>query len=85
MLMRHRRFLIRQRTQCNNRIHAFLANYNLTSPTADLFGVNGRQWLSEILNKEQLREAACQVIRVHLALIDQLDIHIEALENSRSP
>jgi transposase len=60
-----------------------LVRYNLTSPTADLFGAKGRQWLSEMLSQEQMRVAACKVIRVHLELIDHLDMYIEALESDQ--
>lgn len=45
--MRHRKWLIGQRTQCKNRIHAILAQYNLVSPVKDLFGVSGQAWLAE--------------------------------------
>ncbi len=49
LYVRHREFLIRQRTQCKNRIHAVLVRYNLISPTADLFGVAGREWLAQLI------------------------------------
>jgi transposase len=80
LYVRHREFLIRQRTQCKNRIHAMLVRYNLTSPFADLFGEAGREWLADLVEGEQLRPAAKHVIAEHLALINQMNEHIEALE-----
>jgi len=82
LYVRHREFLIRQRTQCKNRIHAVLVRYNLISPTADLFGVAGREWLAQLIDGEQLRPAAIRVIAEHLALIDQINEHIKAIEQS---
>lgn len=82
LCVRHREFLIRQRTQCKNRIHAVLVRYNLISPTADLFGVAGREWLAQLIDGERLRPAAILVILEHLALIDQINEHIKAIEQS---
>jgi transposase len=82
LYVRHREFLIRQRTQCKNRIHAVLIKYNLLSPTADLFGVVGREWLAQLLEGGRLRPAAIRVIVEHLALIDQINEHIKAIEQS---
>ena len=42
LYVRHIEFLILQRTQCKNRIHTVLVRYDLISPTADPFGVDGR-------------------------------------------
>ena len=47
--IRHRDQLVRQRTQCKNRIHTILASYNLISPLSNLFGVRGRQYLDEVV------------------------------------
>lgn len=80
LYVRHREFLIRQRTQCKNRIHAVLVKYNLISPTADLFGVAGREWLVQLMEDGRLRPAAMRVISEHLELIDQINKHIEAIE-----
>ena len=79
--VRHRDQLVRQRTQVKNRIHAVLASYNLISPTADLFGVRGRQFLEETLGNH-LRPAAVRVIRSDLVLIDHLTQQIAAVEAS---
>jgi len=82
LYVRHREFLIRQRTQCKNRIHAVLVRYNLISPSADLFGVAGREWLAQLIDGGQLRPAAIRVIAEHLELIDQINEHIKAIEQS---
>jgi len=78
LYMRHRVWLVRQRTQAKNRIHAVLASYNLVSPVGDLFGVKGRAFLDEFL--EELRPTALRVIVDNLCLVDRLTDQIEALE-----
>lgn len=78
LYMRHRDWLVRQRTQAKNRIHAVLARYNLVSPVGDLFGVQGRIFLEESL--ADLRPQAQRVIVDNLRLVDQLTAQIEALE-----
>lgn len=77
--IRHRDWLVRQRTQCKNRVHAVLAGYNLVSPVSDLFGVQGRQFLAEVM--ETLPPGARRMIADHLDLIDHLDQQIQALED----
>jgi transposase len=72
--------LVQERSQSKNRIHAVLAGYNLRAPVTDLFGKAGRAWLQGVLSGEQLRTAAQRVITDHLAIIDYLDMLIEALE-----
>lgn len=79
--VRHRDSLVRQRTQAKNRIHVVLASYNLVSPTVDLFGVRGREYLEEVM-QDQLRSAAVRVIRRDLALIDHLSQQITEIEGS---
>ena len=75
---RHREWLVRQRTQAKNRIHAALASYNLVSPVSDLFGVKGRQFLSAAL--EKVRPATKRVLVDNLDLVDRLTEQIQALE-----
>ena len=77
--IRHRYWLVGQRTQAKNRIHAALASYNLVSPTKDLFGVSGREYLDQAL--ESTRLATRRVIQDNLALIDFLSDQIQALED----
>jgi transposase len=78
LYMRHREWLVRQRTQAKNRIHAVLASYNLVSPMKDLFGVQGRAFLDEVLGT--IRPTAQRVVADNLILADHLSDQIEALE-----
>ena len=80
-LLRHREWMVNQRSKAKNRIHAVLAAYNLVSPVTDLFGVAGREYLHEVMETE-LRPAASKVIEDHLAMIDHLTERIHALEKS---
>ena len=57
---RHRSWMIGQRTQAKNRLQVVLAGYNLASPVTDLFGVTGREYLAEVV--ERLRPAAQRVV-----------------------
>ena len=82
-LLRHREWMVNQRSKAKNRIHAVLAAYNLVSPVTDLFGVAGREYLHEMMDKE-LRPSARQVIEDHLAMIDHLTERIRSLEKSIS-
>jgi transposase len=78
LYIRHRDWLVGQRTQAKNRIHAVLASYNLVSPSKDLFGVSGREFLAQQM--QSIRPMARRVVRDHLTLIEGLDQQIEALE-----
>jgi len=82
-LLRHREWMVSQRSKAKNRIHAVLAAYNLISPVTDLFGVAGRAYLREVMDRD-LRPSARQVIEDHLAMIDHLTERIHALEKSIS-
>ena len=82
-LLRHREWMVSQRSKAKNRIHAALAAYNLISPVTDLFGVTGRAYLAEVMEKE-LRPSARQVVEDHLAMIDHLTERIHALEKNIS-
>ena len=77
--IRHRDQLVRMRTQVKNRIHAVLAGYNLVAPVSDLYGIEGRQYLDEVI-ETKLRTAAKKVIQDQLILIDQLSEQIEDAE-----
>ena len=80
--LRHRDWLVRQRTQCKNRVHAVLAGYNLVSPKSDLFGVKGQAFLAEAA--VSLQPGARRMLSDHLELIDQLTSKIKALEAQRT-
>jgi len=82
-LLRHREWMVNQRSKVKNRIHAALAAYNLVSPVTDLFGVAGREYLHEVM-EEELRPSAQQVVEDHLAMIDHLTERIHALEKNIS-
>jgi transposase len=75
--------MVNQRSKAKNRIHAVLAAYNLISPVIDLFGVAGRKYLDEVMEKE-LRPSARQVVEDHLAMIDHLTERIRSIEKSIS-
>lgn len=79
LYVRHREWLIRHRTQAKNRIHAVLANYNRMASVKDLFGVQGRVELAEML--PALRPAAQRVIEDNLTLIDHLSERVAQLES----
>lgn len=76
--LRHRDQLVRMRTRTKNQVHAVLATYNLVSPVSDLFGIQGREYLAAVV--AQVRPAAQRVVQDHLALIDGLQLQIQALE-----
>jgi len=82
-LLRHRGWMVNQRSKAKNRIHATLAAYNLVSPVTDLFGVAGQEYLHEVMDKE-LRPSARQVVEDHLAMIDHLTERIHVLEKNIS-
>jgi transposase len=82
-LLRHREWMVNQRSKAKNRIHAVLAAYNLVYPVTDLFGTSGREYLQEVMETE-LRPSARQVVEDHLAMIDHLTERIHALEKSIS-
>ena len=72
-LPRTRMVLVRQRTKLKNRIHANLAKYGLrTDGATDLFGVRGRQILSQCLE-----ELPVQTRFATESLLDELD-HLNA-------
>lgn len=68
-LPRARMVLVRQRTQLKNRIHATLAKYGLRpAGFSDIFGVGGRQALTQVLPQLPPHTAA-----VSASLLQQLD------------
>ncbi len=68
-LPRTRMVLVRQRTQLKNRIHANLAKYGLKAGgVTDLFGVQGRKILDDLLNEFPVQTRYATEI-----LIDSLD------------
>jgi transposase len=69
--------LVRQRTRAKNEIHATLARCLLgRSPVSDLFGTQGRAWLSE----QQLGEEESETVAGCLRQIDFLDAEVAAID-----
>jgi len=77
--IRHRDWMVKQRTRAKNRVHAMLVYYNLVSPVTDLFGSKGREFLDNVM--PILRPAARRVVMDSLVLIDHLNQNIKKLEN----
>ena len=72
-LLRHRMALVRMQTALKNRIHATLHRHGILSQESDLFGVEGRRFLSLLLKDEQaMRETARLTLKEDLILLDQL-------------
>jgi len=72
-LLRHRMALVRMQTALKNRIHATLHRHGILCQESDLFGVEGRRFLSLLLSDEQaLRQTARLTLKEDLILLDQL-------------
>jgi transposase len=52
-LLRYRQDLVKQRAALKNRVHALLAKDGFISPYTDLFGREGRRWLTQVSLREQ--------------------------------
>jgi transposase len=74
-LLRGHAFLVKTRTRYKNRIHAHLADLNLVSPKTDLFGKQGRLWLSTL----QLPEETRFQVDLLLEMLDELELRIRRL------
>src|SRR6266511_5995684 len=71
--------LVRQRTREKNQIHAILIrNLKLRPPVTDLFGVQGRNWLSE----QGLPDHEREMVEACLRGIDFLDREVAAIERA---
>jgi transposase len=73
---RWRLHLVKHRSQLKHRIHAQLMQFGHRCPVSDLFGVGGRQLLERLDFPDPWRSNVVAA----LALIDQLDREISALE-----
>ena len=78
-LVRHRSFLVRQRTALANRIHAQLHQSGLTLPREELLKKQTRVWLREVAQPQLMPEQR-RIVRTHLELIDQLTPRIRDLD-----
>src|SRR6266511_299566 len=71
--------LVRQRTREKNQVHAILIrNLKLRPPVTDLFGVQGRNWLSE----QGLPDDEREMVEACLRGIDFLDREVAAIERA---
>lgn len=77
--IRHREWLIAQRTRTKNRVHAMLVYDNLVSPVTDLFGSKGREYLDKVM--PILQPASRRVVVNSLAMISHINQNIEKLED----
>jgi len=71
---RWRLHLVKHRTALKNRVHATLLTHGVPCPVSDLFGTKGR----ELLDRLPLPEPWSTNVASALALIDHLDVQIDA-------
>ena len=71
---RFRLHLVKHRSALKNRVHAILIAHGIPNPTSDLFGLAGRR----LLERLSLPEPWSSTTLASLALIDVLDVQIEA-------
>jgi transposase len=71
-LLRHRMGLVQTQTQVKNRIHATLHRHGILIELTDLFGVEGRRFLSLLTQDKTVRLSARQTLKEDLALLDAL-------------
>jgi len=78
-LLRTRMALRDLRSSLKHRIHAAIYRYGLqASGISDLFGVKGRAYIDDVLDRLPCDTAA--MIQVQLTALDQLEIQIEGIE-----
>lgn len=75
--MRYRQNLIYVRTSIKNRVHSIIANTGIQQAFSDLFGNQGREFLSQ-LNLNQPYKA---IIENYLSVIDDLTRRINKVDN----
>jgi transposase len=75
-LLRHRMTLVQAQTQVKNRIHATLHRHGIVSELTDLFGVQGRRFLSLLAEDETLSLSGRQTLKEDLILLDALRLLI---------
>ncbi len=74
--VRFRLHLCRHRTALKNRIHATLMTFGQPVPMADVFGTRGRELLAALA----LPEPWTATLTTSLAMVDELDVRINACE-----
>lgn len=75
-LLRLRISLVQDRTRYKNQVHATLHQHGLRAPVSDLFGKDGRAWLSTVT----VCASARQAIDTSLRLVEQLDQEVQRLD-----
>ena len=75
---RWRLHLVRHRSTLKNRIHSTLLAHGVACPVSDLFGSQGRQLLDQLC----VPEPWAGHVRSALAVIDFLDVEIDACEKA---
>jgi len=76
-LMRYRQNLIYLRTSIKNRIHAIIDNTGIQQTFSDLFGKQGRQFLTQLGLKQPYKS----IIENYLSIIDDLTNRINKIDN----
>jgi transposase len=74
-LLRYRASLIRNQTGIKNKVHAILAKNNITHDFSDLFGKQGKDFLSSLSASEMYRMA----LNGYLLILDELEQQIKAV------
>jgi transposase len=69
---RFRLYLVRHRTSLKNRVHSTLKTHGLRIEASDIFGISGRQRLTEL----EIPEPWAGTMHASLVLIDDLDTQI---------
>jgi transposase len=80
--VRHRAKLVRERTRHKNQIHRLLSLYNLDPPCTDLFGKRGQAFLEAA--RQQVAFVHQHLLDDHRAMIETLDVHIQAVNRAIS-
>lgn len=90
-LVTDREGLVRYKTKLKNQVHSILQRNLIGYEFSDLFGVEGRLWLDELLRAETLDEYECDRLSFNLreitrqqTLVDDLDACIAAFISSRA-
>lgn len=75
-LLRYRASLVRIQTGIKNRVHVILAKNNITHNFSDLFGKQGKEFLSSL----SLPEVYQKAIDGYLSILNELDEQIKAVD-----
>jgi transposase len=72
--LRHRMALVQTQTAVKNRVHALLHRQGLIADASDLFGTNGRRWLSLLLKDHDspLPQGGREILKALLCELDTI-------------